>query len=126
MTHIGRIANPSNYLKGTLDISRLGESGRSPDENNSSNALIGSDCYEVIELSEEGLRFEHGTRSQEDQAKVQGIICFRDGEQQVIEGTVQRWDGKEAVMTLTQGVTFGHMIREQRYVRSNYPDVRTG
>jgi hypothetical protein len=86
---------------------------------------IGSDCYEVVELSEEGLRFEHGANSPEDYAKVRGIICFRDGEQQEIEGTVVRRSDNETAMMLTRGVALDRMIREQRYVLSTYPSVRT-
>ena len=87
---------------------------------------IGSDCYEVIDLSEEGLRFDHGARSLEDHAEVQGIICFPDGEQQEIEGAVIHRSGNETAMMLTRGVTFGRIIQEQRYVLSTYPSVRTG
>jgi hypothetical protein len=86
---------------------------------------IGSDCYEVVELSEGGLRFDHRARSLEDHAEVQGILCFRDGEQQEIEGAVIRRYGNETAMMLARGVTFGRMIREQQYVLSEYPRVQT-
>jgi len=86
---------------------------------------IGSDCYEVIELSEGGLRFDHRDRSLEDDTEVQGIICFPDGEQQEIEGAVIRRYGSETAVMLTRGITFGRIIQEQRHVLSTYPSVRT-
>lgn len=86
---------------------------------------IGSDCYEVIELSEHGLRFDHGDRALKDYTDVQGIICFRDGEKQEISGVVTRRYGNETVMMMTRGVSFGRMMREQRYVLSKYTRIRT-
>jgi hypothetical protein len=86
---------------------------------------IGSESYEVVEISEDGLRFDRGVHPPEHHTEVQGIICFRDGEQQAIEGTVIRQDGNETVMMLNRGVPFSRMMREQRYMLSKYPSRRT-
>ena len=87
---------------------------------------IGSDWYQVVELSEGGLHFDHGARGLKDHAKVRGIIYFGDGDQQEIEGAMIRRRGNETVLRLTQGVTFGRMIREQQYLLSKYGSILPG
>lgn len=77
--------------------------------------------YEVVELSELGGRIHLGGRELRSGTAISGWVRFRDGESAPIEGQVIRTEGKEAVLQLTEGVSFSRMLAEQRRLIRLYP-----
>jgi len=78
--------------------------------------------YEVIDISEKGIRFLH-----EDMCTLQPgsetriRITFHNGESLEIKCRVLRFDGTAAVLSLLEGIPFEIIIGEQRYVKRSFP-----
>lgn len=78
---------------------------------------IGALNYEVVDLSEQGVRFIHaGPDGPAVGATLQGRLRLPTGEVLDIEGTVVRVAAPSVAMTLTKGVPFAVMIEQQRHI----------
>lgn len=75
--------------------------------------------FEVLECSENGLRFDMGERrSPTVGSQVAGRLVFRSGEAVAVVGEVVRLqDGLVALALQPPGIPFGVVMREQRYLR---------
>jgi len=90
---------------------------------------VGAEAWDVVDLSETGVRFRHpdGPGILEVGTEVEGVMCFRRGEEVPIVGTVLRIDvrldgGRDIVVDFTEGgIPFGLILDEQRYLHSHYP-----
>lgn len=78
---------------------------------------IGPLNYEVVDLSEQGIRFIHaGPESPGVGMELAGRLRLPTGEVLDIEGTVVRVTLPSVALTLSKGVPFGVMIEQQRYI----------
>jgi hypothetical protein len=77
--------------------------------------------FEVVELSESGLRIDLGGRQLETGRTVLGWVRFRDYEANVVEGAVLRTEGQEAVVLLSLKISLKRMLDEQRRLIKLYP-----
>jgi hypothetical protein len=78
--------------------------------------------YKILEVSEKGLVLEmcSGEPFKVGDA-VCGEILFHDNQSEYIEGLVYRLDSRGAVVTLNNTISFRNIMREQSYIRSNFP-----
>lgn len=90
---------------------------------------VGAAAWDVVDLSETGVLFRHpgGLGDLEVGTEIEGVICFRRGEEIPIVGVVLRSDvrpdgGRDIVVDFTEGgVPFGLILDEQRYLHGHYP-----
>ena len=68
--------------------------------------LVGNE-FEVIDLSERGMRFYLGT-------KIHGVITFHNGESVPIEGKIIRIQNGEVAVHLSQCIPSDRIIEEQK------------
>ena len=80
---------------------------------------IGRTSFEVVECSEQGLRYVLGERHSPTMgSQVAGRLVFRSGEVIDVAGDVVRLqDGSVALVLEAPGIPFALVIREQRYLR---------
>lgn len=82
--------------------------------------------YEVLDLSEKGIKFECGkTYRPQQNAPLQGIIIFQDKSTCPVVGTVLRYlaEKNQCVVILTQGVPLPKMMEEHRNLLKKYKSV---
>lgn len=81
--------------------------------------LIGEEePYEVIDVSEEGVRFfDHPTRSFLPGQKICGQIHFRDEQTVEIEGSVFRMMEGVIVLLLSRKIPYKLIVAEELYLR---------
>jgi hypothetical protein len=83
---------------------------------------LGGEVYEVVDLSEGGLRFRTPQPLLLDYDQpLQGVIRFHRGEESAVTGRVLRLDGRDVVLRIDSGVTFRTVMEEQRWLlQQNY------
>jgi hypothetical protein len=78
-------------------------------------ALTGENEFEVLDISEQGIRFLNDQNVYFSQA-VQGDLIFVDGEAVAIEGTIVREKGSQLSLKLSSAIPFKSVIKEQRRI----------
>lgn len=81
--------------------------------------------YTVSEISEGGIRVTllDGQDIGPIGTETEGTLHFPDGTSVVIEGAVQRLGPHEAVLRLSDGISFRKMLSEQIRVRDSFPGI---
>jgi hypothetical protein len=80
---------------------------------------IGRFLYEVVDCSEQGLRYEiQNGRAPVVGTELGGVVQFRRGEETEIAGEVIRSRGGVVVLALDPPLPFAEILAEQRYLRS--------
>lgn len=85
--------------------------------------LIAGHKYEVIDLSERGLKFLRSKTFQlTTDAAINATIYFHDGKSCAVRGKVLRVteNTEECVLILSDGVPLPKMMEEQRYLLQKY------
>jgi hypothetical protein len=78
----------------------------------------------VSELSEQGLRLLKAHHSLDAVGvKVRGELSLHDNTELSLAGHVIRMEEKEVIVKLDAGPSFKNMLDEQRFMRSNYPEI---
>ncbi|BBL90805.1 MULTISPECIES: PilZ domain-containing protein [Vibrio] len=86
--------------------------------------LISGTRYLVSELSEQGLRLLKAHHSLDAVGvKVRGELSLHDNTELSLAGHVIRMEEKEVIVKLDAGPSFKNMLDEQRFMRSNYPEI---
>jgi|SRR5437868_16025 hypothetical protein len=79
---------------------------------------VGRYLYEVVDLSERGLRYEvRDRRMPTVGSEVGGRLQFRRGEEVPVVGQVLRAQQGEVVLQLEPPLPFAEVLAEQRYLR---------
>jgi PilZ domain len=82
---------------------------------------IGGRSFEVIDLSEGGVRFKaEDTPSIAVGDEVSGTVRFRRTETIEIKGSVVRLGGREVALKLDVGIPLRIIIEEQRFLREHH------
>lgn len=80
---------------------------------------VGTTIYDVIDVSERGLRFQlNHQRAPQLGDRIVGLLHFRRGESTRIEGSVIRLVPAVVAIALNPPLAFSEMMMEQRYLRS--------
>lgn len=75
--------------------------------------------FEVIDVSEKGIRYEMGNRRlPEVGTEVGGVVQFRSGEEVAVVGEVIRAREGIVVLALNPPLPYAQILAEQRYLRS--------
>ncbi|HEY8106465.1 MAG TPA: PilZ domain-containing protein [Gemmatimonadales bacterium] len=83
--------------------------------------VIDGHAYEVIDLSERGVRFRLGDDAKMDVgAEILGQVRFKRTDPVIVTGSVLRIVGKEVAARLDAGVPLKTMIEEQRFLREQH------
>ena len=86
--------------------------------------MVGEHCFEVIDLSERGVKFflngSIGDKVFKKDGAMQGTIMLHEGAPVEVEGRVVRATESEVVVNLRKGVRFSRIIREQWYLIGKY------
>jgi hypothetical protein len=81
--------------------------------------IIGRTTYPVMDCSELGLRYENTTAPYpEVGAVVEGLLRFPRGSELWVVGEIIRVQADCAAVTFHQGLPFGEIIAEQRWLRN--------
>ena len=79
--------------------------------------------FEIIDISESGIKFycenTVGFRSGQE---MEGTVIFTDGKSLALKGTILRIYKRTAIVWLSVYIPFSHIIREQRFLKTHYPD----
>ncbi len=87
------------------------------------NLAILNSVYEIIDLSEHGIRFFGNDVSRfHSDMEIDGIIKFDDGISLSIKGKIIRIDKNNAIMFLMESIPFGRIVAEQRFIKVKYPE----
>lgn len=87
------------------------------------NLAILNSVYEIMDLSENGIRFFGNDVSRfHSDMKIDGMITFGDGISIGIKGKIIRIDGNNAVMFLMESIPFGRIVAEQRFIKVQFPE----
>jgi hypothetical protein len=87
-------------------------------------AGIGSQKYEVSELSEGGARILlPGDWTAAIGRPIEGTLEFIDGDAIPVEGVVLRIEGPEVIIQFTKGVSFRRMLAEHSRILRAYPFI---
>ena len=78
------------------------------------------ESHAVMDISEQGLRYQAGDSSPDVGREVAGIVRFSRGECVEVRGTVLRVVDGQVSCRLTTGVPFKIVIDEQRYVNERH------
>ncbi len=79
--------------------------------------VITRDEFEVIDISEQGIRFSFGPVLSE-------MVTFHDGESVNLKGKLLRTQDSEVVTQFVKGIPSERIIKEQRYLMKKYPGYR--
>ena len=88
--------------------------------------LVQGHTFEVIDVSEHGLRFRLGEATPPAPGfEIEGTLRFKRGETVDVRGTVLRLDGGEVSARLDQGVPLRVIMEEQRFLlqRHRHPGL---
>jgi hypothetical protein len=86
--------------------------------------IIGGKAYDVLNLSEKGLKYAHPGGDRPEPGKpLAGTVVFADQEKIHVDGSVLRIIGTEIVVTLERGIPFARIIAEQRRFLKTPPDL---
>lgn len=91
--------------------------------NDRPTVLISGLRYEVIDASEQGLKFRcNNTITPEKNSLFRGTVFFQDGKNYEVSGTVLRYDPESdhCVVLLTKGIPLAKMIEEQLLLIRKY------
>jgi hypothetical protein len=81
--------------------------------------VINNKQYDVIDVSERGVRFLHqGTCTLQPGSETRINITFHSGESLNIKCKVLRFNDTAAILSLLQEIPFEIIIEEQRYIKS--------
>ena len=84
-------------------------------------AEISGHTYQVLEISEKGMRIRCGDFNRfRVSEKVSGEVTFSDGETLSIKGVIRRKERDHYVIYELVGITFNRLVQEQRLVISRY------
>lgn len=78
---------------------------------------IGGSKFEVLDLSEQGLRFDGGSRYKPAaKAVIRGTITFKNGNSCAVSGTMLRYDADKhaCIVHLEKGIPLALIMEEQR------------
>ncbi|KPK36756.1 MAG: hypothetical protein AMK70_01165 [Nitrospira bacterium SG8_35_1] len=79
--------------------------------------------FEVIDISESGIKFYcENTEDLKAGQEVQGTVTFNDGKSLILKGNILRIYKRTAIVWLSAYIPFRLIIREQRYLKTHYPD----
>jgi hypothetical protein len=85
--------------------------------------LIHGRQYEVVDVSEQGLKFrcDNSIKPEKD-SPFRGVVFFNDGKNFPVSGTVLRYDpsSDQCVVLLTKGIPLAKMIEEQLLLIRKY------
>lgn len=85
---------------------------------------IGERRFRVSEISEGGIRICCTNRWEfKVKEEVTGELSFVDGDAIAIEGVVLRYDRRDFVIAPIEGISFKHVVAEQRRVLAECPSV---
>lgn len=88
---------------------------------------IGRIIYELVDCSEQGLRYEIERGLPDVGALITGIVKFRRGDQVKVTGEVLRARAGLVVLALdAPGIPFANILLEQRYLRGKGFLLRDG
>ena len=90
------------------------------------NIDIDDNRYDVAELSEGGLRVLGEFSDLESTQPVKARLHLLSGEAVNVTASFSRIDEGEAVFDQLEGISFGEMMNEQRYLIRKYPSVKDG
>ncbi len=83
--------------------------------------VIDGHAYEVIDISERGVRFRAGDDTTMDVGdEILGQVRFKRTDPVIVTGSVLRIVGKEVAARLNRGVPLKTMIEEQRFLREQH------
>jgi hypothetical protein len=83
--------------------------------------VIDGRAYEVIDISERGVRFRVGEEFPFNVGdQLTGQVRFKRSDPVIVTGTVLRIAGREIAAKLETGVPLKTMIEEQRYIREQH------
>ena len=86
--------------------------------------VINNKQYEVIDISEKGVRFLHqGTCTLQPGSETRIKITFHNGVSLDIKCKVLRFNDTAAILSLLQDIPFEIIIEEQRYIKKSFPDL---
>jgi hypothetical protein len=85
---------------------------------------LGDDRFDVVELSEGGLRVLGDFGELESGHLVEGALRLLCGSSLKVTAAFSRIEDGEAVFDNLQGVSFAEMLNEQRYLIRKYPSVK--
>jgi hypothetical protein len=71
--------------------------------------------FEIIDISENTEDFRAGQ-------ELQGTVMFNDGKSMDLKGNILRIYKKTAIVCLSVYIPFSHIVREQRFLKTQYPD----
>ena len=79
--------------------------------------------FEIIDISESGIKFYcKNTEAFSAGQEIEGTVMFTDGKSLVLKGNILRSYKKTAIVWLSVNIPFSHIIREQRFLNTHYPD----
>ena len=87
------------------------------------SVLINGQQYEMIDVSEQGLKFKCNNSITPDRnSPFKGKVFFKDGKSFDVSGTVLRYDPEQdrCVVLLTKGIPLAKMIEEQLLLIRKY------
>jgi hypothetical protein len=83
--------------------------------------VIDGRAYEVIDISERGVRFRVGDDTKMDVGdEILGQVRFKRSDPVIVTGSVLRIAGREVAAKLATGVPLKTMIEEQRFLREQH------
>jgi hypothetical protein len=85
---------------------------------------VGENRFDVAELSEGGLRVLGEFEELESGHQTEATLRLLGGSSLQVMAAFSRIDDGEAVFDNLQGVSFGEMMNEQRYLIRKYPSVK--
>ncbi|NRA63841.1 MAG: PilZ domain-containing protein [Pseudobacteriovorax sp.] len=91
--------------------------------------FVDDGMYTVINLSEEGVKFVRPGRNPEHLAEpspkvLTGKILFQNDEVWDVKGHVLRVEDQTVVLKLSQGLSFGKIMAEQRFLLKRFGNLR--
>lgn len=84
---------------------------------------IGKDSYEVLDLSEKGVKFAcDGKYKPKEGGPIAGRVVFKDGKHCDVAGTILRYlkDKDQCVVVLDKGIPYPKMMEEQLHILRKY------
>ncbi len=84
--------------------------------------------YDVLNLSEKGLKFELPSRKKDEQRPqfdhfIKGVVRFVDGEVVLVEGKILRREDSAVILLLTVGIPLSKIMSEQLYLIQKFRDL---
>jgi hypothetical protein len=77
--------------------------------------------YEVLQIAESSIVISTEQASLKAEYIFQGEIAFNDGTSDSVAGAVLKNDAQQAIISLTETLSFKRLMSEQRRIRVTYP-----